>query len=314
MFVINKFVGLWGVLLISFAGFAQTPVQPTIMIFPSDGLVEKLGHLKRVEVTGRMRTYQDYEQLFIKEGELRFAISQIQERFADRGFPLKDLEYTLKGLNTQEAFDAVENIEMDLKDILLREARPDIYLDLDYGHSGSGLQKTLIFSIRALDAYTKKAVASASNPGVANIQSNLAILLAEQVEKNMNNFQTLMQAHFDDIKVNGRIITLRIGAEERSGLQDFRRDRCGELPLNHTIREYVKRNTVNSAFTPGRVGVKEIFYEQVRIPLYDPNGFPMDASEWAYRLAEYLSGTCGGYPAIDNTSRLGEAFILFIKK
>lgn len=301
-------------LLISLSLSSQTPVQPTIMIFPSDGLIKKLGHLKRVEVDGRMRTYQDYEQLFIDEGELRFVISQIQERFADRGFPLKDLEFTLKGLNTQEAFDEVENIDLDLKDILLREARPDIYLDLDYGYSGSGLQKSLMFSIRAIDAYSKKAIASASNPGIENIQSNVAILLAEQVENNMNNFQVLMQTHFDDIKVNGRIVTLRIGAEAGSLLQDLRRERCDELPLNHTIREYVKRNTVNSSFTPGRVGAKEIFYEQIRIPLFDPSGYPMDASEWAYRLTEYLSETCNDYMVIDNTSRLGEAFILFIKK
>lgn len=290
---------------------AQEATQPSIMILPADGLVKRLGHLQRIEVDGRMRTVQDYEQLFIDEPELRFAISQIQEKFAERGFPLKDLEFFLKSINTEEAFDAAENIEVDLKAILLKSAQPDIYLDLDYFESGSGLDRSLTFNIRAVDAYTNRAVSIASNSGIPTISTNAAALLEEQVELNIQNLQSQMSEHFKDLRTNGRAIALRVGMEVGAPIKDFRRERCGKLPYNHLVRDYLKRNTVNGAHHLQGVSAKEIRYDLIRIPLYDDEGYPMGAADWSYKFSEYLNEQCGVF-SIDNSSKLGEAYILFI--
>lgn len=292
---------------------AQKPTQPSIMILPADGLLQRSGHLKRIEIDGRMRTVQDYEQLFIDEPELRFAISQIQERFAERGFPLTDLEFALKRINTEEAFDATENIDIDLKGILLKQAKPDIYLDLDYFYSGSGLQRTLAFNIRAIDAYSDLAVATASHEGIASVRNNVAATLAEQVELNINNLQELMQQHFDDLKANGRIISLRVSLETNSLIRDFRRERCQNLPYTHFIRDYVKRNSVEGTHHLDAASAKDIRYDQIRIPLYDAEGYPMGAADWAFALAEFINEQCDQY-VIDITAKLGEAHILFLSE
>ena len=285
--------------------------QPTIMIFPSDALVKKLGHLKRVEIDGRKRTFQDYEQLFIDESEFRLAVSQIQERFADKGFPLKDLEFSLKKINTQEAFDEVENIELDLKSILLKSAQPDIYLDLDYFYTGSGLSKKLGFNLRAIDAYTLKAVATASNSGSATLNNNLTENLVEQVENNIENLQSLMQKHFSDLRENGREISLRINVEKGAPIRDFRRERCSKKPYTRIFQDYIKRNTKKGAHHLDANSAKEVRYDVIRIPLFDAEGYPMGAAEWAYQFSEYLSDTCD-VTVIDISSKLGEAHLLFI--
>lgn len=290
---------------------AQEATQPSIMILPADGLVKRLGHLQRVELDGRTRTVQDYEQLFIDEPELRFAISQIQEKFAERGFPLKDLEFFLKSFNTEEAFDAAENIDIDLKGILLKAAQPDMYLDLDYFETGSGLDRSLVFNIRGVDAYSNLAVSTASYSGEPTISTNPAAMLAEQVERNIQNLQSQMADHFEDLRTNGRVISLRVGMEKGAPINDFRRERCGSLPYNHLVRDYLKRNTVNGAHHLQGVSAKEIRYDIIRIPLYDDEGYPMGAADWAFKFSEYLNEQCGIF-SIDNSSKLGEAFILFI--
>jgi hypothetical protein len=290
---------------------AQEATQPSVMIMPADGLIKRLGHLKRVEIDGRTRTVQNYEQLFIDEPELRFAISQIQEKFAVRGFPLKDLEFSLKRINTEEAFDAAENIDIDLKAILLKSAQPDMYLDLDYFEAGSGLDRSLTFNIRAVDAYTNQAVSTASNSGIPTTSTNGAAMLEEQVERNIQNLQSQMAEHFADLKANGRAIALRVGLEEGAPIQDFRKERCGTLPYNHLVRDYLKRNTVNGAHHLQGVSAKEISYDVIRIPMYDDEGYPMGAADWTFQFSEYLNAQCGVF-SIDNSSKLGEAYILFI--
>lgn len=301
-------------LAISFQINAQSvrATQPSIMIIPADGLMDRMGHLQRVEVDGRKRTVQDYEQLFIDQPELRLAISQIQERFAEKGFPLKDLEFNLKSINTETAFDEVEDLDIDLKSILLKSAQPDIYLDLDYFYSGSGLSKKLGFNIRAIDAYTLQAVATASNPGAATLNNNLAENLVEQVENNIENLQSLMSQHFGDIRENGRAISLRISIETGAPIRDFRRERCGRLPFTHAFRDYIKRNTKNGAHHLQSASAKEVRYDLIRVPLFDSEGYPMGAADWAFQFSEHLSNSCDVI-VIDNSSKLGEAHLLFIK-
>ncbi len=290
---------------------AVVATQPSIMVLPSDALLNRIGCLDRVEVNGIARTIQNYEKAFIEDGELRLAISQIQERFAEVGFPLKDLEFALRSINTQETFDNVDNIDLDLKSILLKNAQPDIYLDLDYFQTGSGLTSGLSFNIRAIDAYTNKAIATASNSGISTVNNNLADNLVEQVEMNLQNLQSSMRTHFEDLNLNGRMVSLRISVERNSPINDFRRDRCGNEPYTRTFVNYIKRNTVHGGYHLQSNSAKEVYYDVIRIPLFDNDGFPMGASDWAYEMTMYLEENCG-LITIDNTTKLGEAHIIVI--
>lgn len=287
------------------------PTQPSLMIVPSDGMLERYGHMDYVEINGRKHLVQDYQQLFVDEPELRFAISQIQERFAAQNFPTMDMEFALKGIDADAAFDAAENINLSVKDILLRETRPDIYLDLEYFYTGSGLQKTLAFNLRAIDAYSDRAVATVSNSGIRSVNGNVVELLARQVEDNMNNFESSLNQHFADIRANGRVVAVRVNVEKNGPIRDFRRERCASLPYNRLIQTYIREHAVAGAHHLKSAGPQEIKYDVVRIPLYDKEGYPMAATDWAFQFSEWLSEQCG-HTVIDITSSIGEVHLLFI--
>lgn len=289
--------------------FSQGAQQPTIMVFPSDNLLKRLNCLEEFTQKGATSYQRNYQKAFVDEIDLKFVITGIQERFADKGFPLQDLEYTLKQLQTQRAQDQVENFDLDMKAQLLNTARPDIFLDLDYEFRKFGMYNKLIFTINAIDAYTTKSIGSAQSDGLETSSNDIVKVMDEQIEKNMNNLQSSMMVHFEDLKTNGREIMLRVKVENEA-VSDMRRDRCGEkLPLAMWIQNYIKSNSVNGMHKREIVSAKELKFSQIRIPLYDENGYPQGSSDWSYNLAEKLNLECG-ILAIDFTTSLGEAFIV----
>jgi hypothetical protein len=296
--------------------FAQTTVaqeaqQPTIMIIPSDNLLNRLGCIDKSVVNQGEQIYnRNYQKAFIEDGSLKFIISGIQGKFAERGFPLVDLEQKLKQIQDEQALDIADNIETDLRSMLLNTARPDIILDLNYELKKGGMAKLLTFDITAKDAYTLEAIGNAQHPGIETIETNIETLMAEQVALQINNLQARMQAHFNDIKANGRKITLRITVE--AGSSFTMEDLCPGVgdEYSYVISDWLKRNTVKSSFTPSpNKSDYDLRFTNVRIPLFDKEGFPMSATDFVRQLRTHLSRTCnvGGR---DRTIGLGGGVLM----
>jgi hypothetical protein len=288
---------------------AQEAQQPSIMVIPSDNLLLRLGCLTEENQQGKKVYIRDYQKAFVEDDRLKFIISAIDERFAARGFPLEHLEQTLKQLQNETAADATENFDTDAKTRILKVARPDIILDLTYNFTEMGMTNKLTFIMEALDAYTLKSVASAQHAGVQTTSRDVEKLMAEQVENNINNLQDLMGQHFDDLRKNGREITLRIVIENQA-VDDFRRDRCGDsLPYAMWVQKWVRANAVNGVQKRSMATAKELRFSSIRIPLFDEEGYPVSASDWSFKLTEALVEDCN-IIAIDYTQGLGDAFVV----
>lgn len=291
---------------------AQDAIQPTLMILPSDNLLQRLDYLEVTTVGGVEFINQKYRLAFIGNSEMKFAIAEIQARFASRGFPLKDLETELKSLSRRTSSDIVDNIDQNQKALILTSAAPDIYLDLNYFPAGSGLNSSLAFEIRAIDAYSLRTIASASSEGVRGASSiSVAERLVEQVEQNLNDLQSQIQEHFDDIRMNGREIRLRVVQTSNlaAGTFDFRRERCDGKPYTKLISDYIQDKSTNHSSRPALRTATELAYESFRIPLFDTQGYGISASDWTYELSTYIEGTCE-VTAIDYTTSLGEGVLL----
>ena len=290
---------------------AQDVQQPSIMVIPSDNLLLRLDCLTEVDNEGLTVYNRDYQRAFVQDASLKFVISAINERFAEVGFPLTSLEQTLKGIQTERAMDNVEGLDFDIKSMVLQTARPDIIIDLNYTYVDKGMTGLVTFNIEAVDAYSFLSIASAVNDGngVETLnKSNLEGILAEQVENELENFQSLIGIHFEDLRANGRLISLRVKSE-LGVISDFRRDKCGSKPIGRWIKDWLKRNTANGAPQSKKATKTELKY-LVRIPLYGEDGYAYSASDFVYTLIDALDSECGMF-AIDNTQGLGDAFLLF---
>ncbi len=104
--------------------------KPRLIVIPSDQLLQKFGKLKAENAQGKTVYTRDFAGYLLKDPDSKFIIATIQSAFIEFGFPLNDLEQTLKSINDQQMIDEVDNIQMDAKTMLLTTAKPDIILEL----------------------------------------------------------------------------------------------------------------------------------------------------------------------------------------
>ncbi|GHV34817.1 hypothetical protein FACS1894178_3080 [Bacteroidia bacterium] len=262
------------------------------MVVPSDNWCFENGYTQQFDNQGKAMELPNYKAALQQSFELKSVIAKINELMIDRGFPLKDLEASLKSIESTAAEDAMltsksgaDIIETPV-DILKRTAKADIWIELSWKVNQQGPKKSVSFILAGKDAYTDKQVAGSSGTGTPSFTAELAILLEEAVLSHLDNFNAQLQSHFDDLFANGRETSLRIrvfGSSEYDLESEFNDEELGVL-----IENWVSDNTVEHRFSTTDATENMMLFEQVRIPLYDEKGRPVDMRGWARGLQKHL--------------------------
>ena len=283
-------LGIVAILSINFAiGQAK---KPTIMVVPSDVWCNTNGYMMEYDNQGKMVKVPDYKRALQENSDLLLVISKINELMAERGFPLKNLESCLKTLESQSAEDAMltskggSAVSESPIDKLKKTAKADIILQMTWTVNTTGPKRSITFNMQGLDAYTDKQIAGASGTGQPSFAAELAVLLQESVLGHIDNFNSQLQKHFDDLFANGREVILRIiKFDSFSG--DLESEYGGK-ELSAQIEDWVSKNTVQGRFNTSDATENMMLLEQVRIPLFDANGKAVDARGWAKGLQKHL--------------------------
>ena len=305
-----KTFAIAAMLLCGIASASAQAKKPTIMVVPSDNWCIQHGFTQTYDNQGKQTTVPDYRKALQNDSDLLLVISKIGELMADRGFPLKDLEASLKSLENQSAEDAMlmsksgAEVNESPIDKLKKTAKADIWMQITWTVNQVGPKRSITFNLRGLDAYTDKQVAASSGTGAQSFTAELAILLEEAVLSHLDNFNNQLQTHFDDLFENGREISLRIKTWGDWDY-DLESDEFGDDELGMMIENWVSDNTVKGRFSTTDATENMMFFEQVRIPLYDANGRSTDARRWASGLQKYLKTL--GIEAKVMTQGLGQA-------
>ena len=274
--------------------FAQAK-KPTIMVVPSDNWCVQNGYVQKFDNMGTEMILPDYRAALQQSSDLLLAISKINEMMAEREFPLKNLESSLKTLMNQEAEDAMltnkegGGVAESPIDKLKKVAKADIWMQLTYTVNQVGPKRSLTFNLQGLDAYTDKQIAGASGTSEPSFTSELAILIEEAVLMHIDNFNAQLQSHFDDIFANGREIVVRIKTWDDAGFdleEEFDGDELGMI-----IEDWMSDNTKHGRFNTTDATENMMLFEQVRIPVEmeeDGKVRQVDARRWVNGLRKYL--------------------------
>lgn len=271
--------------------------KPTLMVVPSDSWCTTNGWVTEFDNQGTIETIPNYEAALQSDGDLNLAVVKIGEMMSERGFPLKDLQASLRSLKNDAAEQSVATssegdvVAESAIDKLKKVARADLWIEISYDLKKTGPQSTMIFTMRALDAYTNKQVAAATCVGQPTLSADIATLIVESVEGYINNFNGQLQAHFDDMFDRGREITLR--CQRWSGSEvNFESDFGGD-ELGFLIEDWLSAHAVKGSFSTADATENRMHFEQVRIPIVDENGRGVDARRWARTLAMELKSKYG---------------------
>lgn len=250
------------------------------MVIPSDSYCDRNNYLQEfTDETGAVRYVSDYNSIFksADSEDLRLVIAELSKLFAERGFPLKDLEQTLKSMNNASIEESLlsssssgASIKSTPLDMVKNNAQPDIILDLDYMVKTRGPQRFITYVLRAVDAYSNKVIAANSGDGEPSASATVNQLLEVAVLNYIDSFSDQLMAYFEDMAVNGREIVVKLKVWDNLDVnfetEYFFEDE--ELELVDIIDYWMQDYTVNHAPVRTRASENFINYEQVRIPLY----------------------------------------------
>lgn len=309
------------IVLWSFAGFSQAK-KPTIMVVPSDNWCIKNGYTMTYDDMGTLKTLPDYKMAIQNETDLLMTISKINTMMADRGFPLVNLESALKNIEQESAEVAMltsksgGNISESPIDVLQRTANADIIIQLTYVVNQVGPKRSITFMLQGLDSYTAKQIAGAQGTGEPSFAAETPVLLEEAVLAHIDDFNSRLQEHFDDLFQNGREIAFQTRIWD-SSMIDFEEefDYNGEiLEMGEIIEDWVYDNTIEGRYNTSNYTENVIRFDQVRIPLYDDRGRANDTRRWIRSLRSMLAKppfnqTCKIY-----TRGLGEVWVIVGEK
>jgi hypothetical protein len=171
-------------------------------------------------------------------------------------------------------------------DKLKKTAKADIWMQMTWTVNTTGPKKSITFNLQGLDAYTDKQIAGASGTGQPSFTAELPVLLEEAVLSHLDNFNSQLQKHFDDLFTNGREIIIRI-----KKFDSFDGDLESEYEgkeLGSIIEGWISENTVQNRFNTSEATENMMLFEQVRIPLFDANNKAVDARGWTKGLQKFL--------------------------
>ena len=304
--------------LCSLAAMGQAK-KPTLMVVPSDAWCKEHGYEQTFDNQGVSEQIPDYKAAVSADKQLNAVMSKINILMADRGFPLKDLQQTIKSISNLSAEDRLvrskasgATIAESPLDRLRRTAKADIILEIDWTVNTVGPKSSITYNLRALDAYSNKQVAGAEGTGKGSFSAEIPILLEEAVQDHMDSFVERLQQHFDDLLANGREVGLDMRVFEGSEV-DFEKEYDG-YELNEVIDNWLADNCVNHRFSKSDATESMILYEQVRIPLYKANGTAQDTYGFARELARFLGAAPYNIPVKTINRGLGRCLLIFGEK
>ena len=296
---------------LSLMAFSQAK-KPTLMVVPSDLYCNQHGYMQTFSNQGSTEMVPDYKKALQNDPQLLTGITVIGQMMADRGFPLKLMEQELKSLNQESAEDALltsksgADVAESPVDRLKKTSKSDIILQVTWLVNRTGPKYSLTFNLQGIDAYTNKQIAACQGTGDPTFSAELPVLIEESIANHLETFTTQLQNHFDDMFENGREITLRVKKWDDSEY-DLESEFNG-TELSDIIEDWVSANTVKGRFNTTDATENFMYFEQVRIPLFDENQRAMDARRWTRGLINKLKTL--GVPAKLMMKGLGQATIV----
>lgn len=309
------------IILLPALAFGQAK-KPTIMVVPSDNWCIKNGYTMVYDEMGTLKTLPDYKTAIQNETDLLMTISKINTMMADRGFPLVNLETALKNMEQESAEISAltsksgANLAENPIDMLQRAANADIIIQLTYVVNKIGPQRSITFMLQGFDAYTNKQIAGAQGTGSPSLSTLTPVLLEEAVLSHIDDFNTRLQAHFNDLFENGREIVFQVRVWDSSpiDLEEVFNYNGRNLELGEIIEDWVADNTVKGRFSTGTYTQNVIRFEQVRIPLYDERQRAMDTRRWVRDLRTILTRPPFSQDVKIHTRGLGEIWLIIGEK
>lgn len=309
-----------GVSLAMVSGISAYAAPPTIMVLPDKVWCNSQGYVETINANGKQRIVEDYGKAFL-DSELKNVTTAINSLMQDRNFPLKDYAAQDESDDDDDMFDEAfsgaesgSEVQGNAIDQLLQKTRPDILLRIGWDVNKVGFQYNLSYRLEAVDAYSNKAVASVTGESAPTARTTpVAACLKQAAADHIDEFAGKLMSYFDDVQTNGREIRVLLRIIDNGSGLTFNQEYGGK-ELSQIIYDWMSDNTVSHQFNERTASRNRLAYDQVRIPLKDSNGRPMQARQFVAQLQRYLASAPYSIRAENSSPTLGVGRLMLGEK
>lgn len=285
------------------------------MVLPSDNWCEQRYFMTEFDNQGTKQRVPDYKLAFQQDNELGQVITKLNSLLIRKGFNPKVAEQELKSIeaktaegNMTKSVASGAQIYQSQLDKIRNRVKMDIIIQIWWKVNND---KSVSFTLEAFDAYTNKSIAAETFNALPS-EDIIPIKLENAISNSFDPFLNDLQNHFEDLLLNGREILITLKRWD-NWENNFETEINGE-ELTDYINKWMNENTVNNKFSRIEATENLIIFEQVRIPIYDKNNYPMDAREFAKGLQKYLKKEPFKYEVKLMQRGLGEAILILGEK
>ena len=262
--------------------------KPTLMLLPSDNWCNNRYYTQKVTQDGNSQIFPDYKRAFREDEELGMVINQIGGLMTEMGYSLTDAEQAVKSLTTSKAENSVimssasgAFLMQSPLDMMMQRIKSDIIIYLNW----TIRQDVVNYSLEAVDAYTNKRIATASESH-KRTKEPVPMQLQKLTKKHVKQFDQQMIAFYDNILQNGREISVEIKVWDNSA-ENLESTFNGEELLQYIIKWFAE-NTVSGNFNLSSATENNALFEQVFIPA-TKDKTALDARGFSVGLQKYLT-------------------------
>lgn len=294
--------------------------KPELMVFPSDAWCISNGYYTEVENMDETDKVPNYKQALQENIGLKLAIAKINDLMAERQFPLQSLEQAIRNVEQRRAEDNLtvsksgNTLAESPLDELARAAKADIILELTWDIKDMGPKHTLSYILEAKDAYTSKSIGAVSGTSAPSMTADVDVLLEEAIVANIDNFNIRLQDYFTEMQTIGREVVLDIKVFDGNAAGVDLESEFGDEELIDVINRWLFQNTISGRYSMTYASENVANFTQVRIPVYDDYGVPVDANAFAKKLARMLKKEPYNIPSKVLVKGLGRAVIVLGEK
>lgn len=280
--------------------------MPNIMAIPTRTYMTREKFGKYINNNGREKFIPDYEQALDHDAFLKTALSGITNALRERGFgETRMLESVIHDLYDQASKAMAMDAELTMEDEIMEEVRPDIRLEVDFYISSTlGPRKGWSVKVDAIDAYTNEPVANFS--AITDPSSDVPdLVLKKVIAGHIEGFSGQLINYFNDLKKNGRKVSVVFNTTQSSGI-NFEDDEINGEIMEEYIEDWIRDHAYNKNSRLLRASPHYMEFV-IRIPFFEDN-MPIDVKRWARTLRNDLRTS--GIKSTLKTRGLGRVGIL----
>lgn len=253
-----------------------TTVQPTILVIPFTNTGENALTL--------------YESKF----EYRAIISAITNAINGRGFTPLDLQEVIAKKNEDETVDVLNSTEIDPLDKLYRNTSADIVIKAEIHIIPENGANIVEITMKAIDKATGVSLYSSPVLSSPAFKTNDFAYIVQRLlnqDDAIGAFLSGLSIKFQKIAIEGRGIQIRIIPNENTTFNLDDETVNGDY-LSDLIIAWVKANSFKNYYKIKINTNKELYFDEVRIPIKDSNGDNYSIDAFSIQVRKAISSIC----------------------